>query len=108
MNREDFDKLDINIKHSLIFAMYIRNEMESFHSEHLSDEQMKELNPIIRQAIYNMLRFVEIASKKNNSAMKRAAIKEIEFQIMLIPDYWEMPSEELFQKEINQISDFKK
>lgn len=28
-------------------AMVVRNELENFHSENLSDAQMKELNPLI-------------------------------------------------------------
>ena len=36
-------------------AMLVRNGMEDFHHNHLSDEQMKELNPIIRNAIYTGL-----------------------------------------------------
>ena len=31
-----------------VIAMHVRNEMEGFHCQHLSDAQMKELNPIIR------------------------------------------------------------
>ena len=38
-----------------IIAMTVRNEMEDFHVKHLSDAQMKELNPIIRNAIYTTL-----------------------------------------------------
>ena len=29
-------------------AMVVRNAMEDFHCEHLTDEQMMELNPIVR------------------------------------------------------------
>ena len=36
-------------------AIVVRNAMEDFHCKHLSDEQMKELNPIIRNAIYTAL-----------------------------------------------------
>jgi hypothetical protein len=36
-------------------AMVVRNAMEDFHCRHLSDEQMAELNPIIRNAIYTAL-----------------------------------------------------
>jgi hypothetical protein len=33
-------------------AMVVRNAMEDLHCRRLSDEQMAELNPIIRNAIY--------------------------------------------------------
>lgn len=31
-------------------AAYVRYHIEDFHSKHLSDEQMRELNPLIRNA----------------------------------------------------------
>jgi len=40
---------------SKYIAMVIRNAMEDFHCKHLSDTQMKELNPLIRNAIYTAL-----------------------------------------------------
>ena len=45
---------DLNFKAKAI-AAYVRMYMEDFHRKHLSDEQMKELNPIIRNAIYTFL-----------------------------------------------------
>jgi hypothetical protein len=36
-------------------AMVVRNAMEDFHCQHLTDDQMKELNPIIRNAICTAL-----------------------------------------------------
>lgn len=45
---------DLNFKAKAI-AAYVRMHMEDFHHKHLSDEQMKELNPIIRNAIYTFL-----------------------------------------------------
>jgi len=35
--------------------MVVRNAMEDFRCWHLTDEQMKEMNPIIRNAIYTAL-----------------------------------------------------
>ena len=32
---------------AMYIAMAVRNAMEDYHCEHLSDEQMKELNPIV-------------------------------------------------------------
>ena len=40
---------------SKIISIVIRNAMEDFHTKHLSDDQMKELNPIIRNAVYTAL-----------------------------------------------------
>lgn len=39
----------------MLIAIAVRNEMEDFHCEHLTDSQMKELNPIIRNAIVTAL-----------------------------------------------------
>jgi hypothetical protein len=36
-------------------AMVIRNATENFHSKYLSDSQMKELNPIIHNAVVTAL-----------------------------------------------------
>lgn len=36
-------------------AAYVRYHMEEFHGKYLSDEQMRELNPIIRNAIFTLL-----------------------------------------------------
>lgn len=52
MDITDFNKLDHTVQMAIIIAMHIRNEMENYHSEYLSDEQMKELNLIIRQSTY--------------------------------------------------------
>lgn len=36
-------------------AVYLRNQLENFHVRYLSDEQMKYLNPLIRNAIFSFL-----------------------------------------------------
>jgi hypothetical protein len=86
-NRKKPDPTQDNGK---IFAMYIamvvRNAMEDFHSKHLSDKQMKELNPIIRNAIYTALHASDNYEKSN------AAKKFVDFNINLIPGYWEQPN----------------
>lgn len=62
-----------------VLATYVRYHIEEFHSKHLSDEQMRELNPLIRNAIFTM--FEDIS-------------EEINFKIsgllrLNLPDYWE-------------------
>ena len=47
-------KTDLNFRAKVI-ASYVRLNMEDFHCENLSDKQMKELNPLIRNAIYTAL-----------------------------------------------------
>lgn len=70
---------------ALYIAMVIRNAMEDFHVKHLSDAQMKELNPVIRDAIYTALHALSLA--KQSPMAKRY----VGFQLQLIPDYWEEP-----------------
>jgi len=59
-------------------AIVVRNQMENFHCKHLSDAQMKELNPIIRNAIYTAL----VQLIENRDAM-------VAYAQLYIPPYWE-------------------
>ena len=95
MDSEEFKKLDPTIQMSFILAMNIRNNMENFHFEHLSDEQMNELNPIIRQAIYDILSYFNPTSNDANNCEKIVAQDHINYLIQSIPDYWELPNENI-------------
>ncbi len=66
-------------------AMVVRNAMEEFHHKHLSDEQMMELNPIVRNAIYTGLQALRHYDRSEG------ARSFANFQKMLIPKYWEEP-----------------
>ena len=66
-------------------AVVVRNAMEDFHNKHLSDEQMAELNPIIRNAIFTALYARETATLLPRS--KEFVLS----QAMHIPEYWEEP-----------------
>ena len=63
----------------MYIAMVVRNEMENFHVKHLSDEQMKELNPIIRKAICTAL----YAFGNYNEFVGAKAF--VDFNVRLIP-----------------------
>jgi hypothetical protein len=65
-------------------AMVVRNAMEDFHGKHLSDAQMAELNPIIRNAIYTALHAMEHSDEAGAKGF-------MDFTKMLIPAYWEPP-----------------
>ena len=71
------------------FAKYIsivvRNTMEDFHCKNLSDEQMKELNPIIRNAIYTAIYAREKCGKSDPLKFF------VDYHLMSIPKYWEEP-----------------
>jgi len=67
-------------------SMVVRNAMEDFHCEHLSDGQMKELNPIIRNAIGTALHAF------NNYQHVDAAKRFMDYNLRMVPSYWEPPT----------------
>lgn len=69
---------------TMYMAMAVRNAMENFHVKNLSDPQMAELNPIIRNAIYTALYAIEHRDEPEAQTFRR-------FTEMLIPSYWEPP-----------------
>ena len=82
--------IDIEFKKGLqhqakYVAIVVRNAMEEFHSKSLSDEQIKELNPIIRNPIYTALYTTHYYRE---SANVKAFISQ---QSSMIPTYWEEP-----------------
>lgn len=70
---------------SLLIAAAIRNAMEDFHVKHLSDEQMRELNPIIRNAVFTALHAAQSID------WSQAARTYVDYQSQHIPPYWEQP-----------------
>jgi hypothetical protein len=70
---------------AMFIAAIVRNAMEDFHCKYLSNKQMKELNPIIRNAIATALHILR------HSQTNEAAKKAMEFSFGCIPDYWEEP-----------------
>ena len=72
-------------KFAVFIAMVIRNAMEDFHHQHLTDKQMKELNPIIRNAVCTALHAFQ------NYEDSPQSTRFVDFNVMLIPKYWEPP-----------------
>ena len=70
---------------SMYIAIVIRHAMEDFHVQHLSDKQMKELNPIIRNAVCTAIYAFE------NYDQSIPARQFVDFNFSLIPKYWESP-----------------
>lgn len=68
-----------------MLAMYIRNALEDFHVANLSDAQMKDLNQIIRQALYDAISLIEEDGPDRDRALS--------YLIGMIPDYWEIPDD---------------
>lgn len=93
---------------TLLIAMHIRNEMENFHVEHLSDAQMRALNPIIRQAIFDVVSITNQPPK--TKVEQRQVAHAINWLVMMIPDYWEVPEEtsgslEIPEELLDELSD---
>ena len=72
---------------AMVLAMGVRNAMERLHGggieNSLTDAQMAQINPLVRNAIATGLH----AEKHYHH--KRAARSYLDFQQMLIPEYWE-------------------
>lgn len=64
--------------------MVVRNNLEDFHCKHLSDEQMKELNPLIRNAVFTALTVLSDIDHPLNDHYTKIVIE-------MIPEYWEEP-----------------
>ena len=69
----------------MFIAKVIHEAMDDFQSKHLSDDQMKELDSIIRKAIYTAL----YASK--NYLQSSAAKAFVTVNLSSIPKHWEEP-----------------
>lgn len=89
MRYRDFEKLSGAQQLTLLIAMHIRNEMEDFHAEHLSDAQMKILNQIIRQAIFDVVSFTNTPPKTELAQLQ--ARDAIQWLAMRVPADWEIP-----------------
>jgi len=84
--------------------MVVRNAMEEFHCEHLSDSQMKELNPIVRNAVYEALYFLAMASYPFEDEDAQEVVAS---QLRVIPEYWEDPKSIQFGKWKDRIQEIK-
>ena len=60
-----------------LIAAAVRNNIEKFHIKYLSDAQMKELNPLIRNGIYTAL--INLYDDADY----------FKFYAQYVPDYWE-------------------
>jgi hypothetical protein len=71
-----------------VFAMHVRNALEDFHVQHLDDDQMAQLNPIIRDAILEVLVMLR-HSADPQSRLRANAELGLTFDANMIPQYWE-------------------
>lgn len=74
----------------MYLAKAVRDGIEDFHAEHLSDDQTAELNPLIRNALLTALHALE------NYERSEAATMFVEEAMRQIPDHWEEPELERY------------
>lgn len=84
-------------KVAMYLSMVVRNHLEDFHVKHLSDKQMKELNPLIRNSIFTALYALEWSHCLPQCQLY------VDFHRRTIPSYWEMP--ELTDDFLNSVDD---
>jgi hypothetical protein len=72
---------------AVLIAMHVRDRMEDFHHKHLSNAQMKELNPIIRNAIYDALTIFKRWNQGDAHARQM-----LNWLSLRVPAYWEPPA----------------
>ena len=70
---------------ALLHAMIIRNALEDFHVKYIPNQHMKELNTIIRDAVYTAITLID---KPVRDGRQKEALAWIG---MSLPDYWEDP-----------------
>ncbi len=78
--RED-ESSSVVQKQAMYIAKVVRDCMEGFHCEHLSDAQMRELNPIVRNAICTALH--ALTKNRHRSWAEPCKIKVIELKYLL-------------------------
>ncbi|MCL1986465.1 MAG: hypothetical protein FWG64_00625 [Firmicutes bacterium] len=101
MEHKDFAKLTKQQQNTLLIALHVRNSLEDFHVKNLSDAQMKELNQITRQAIYEGLGFVNEKDNKNDLwQLTEKLTKKYKFE-----ELDESQIAEITQAEFNEIKD---
>jgi len=72
----------------MLIAMHVRNAMEDFRINNLSDTQMAELNKTIRQAVFDAIVLLEGATDPERT---RTSTQLLAGLTVMIPDYWEIP-----------------
>ena len=91
---KEFESLNEKQKQVMLLGIEVRNNIEDFHAKYLSDEQMKELNPLIRQGIMNGIELWEEYKRYRRSKKQNGEITAYMLMaLMMIPDYWELPVE---------------
>lgn len=93
---------------AMVIAKVVRNAMEDFHHDNLSDGQMKQLNRIIRDAIYVGLMIV-LAQRGFYKDNDVTSVLEHDLDgcwnivARNLPSYWELPNEKKLLDELGKL-----
>jgi len=91
-----FQSLSPQQQHALVMAVLLRNALEDFHATHLTQPQMRELNRLIRYALYEAISQIEaVAGTPEGDEFLAWAVTRI-------PDYWEIPGRDADSTERTQ------
>lgn len=85
MTGGQFNSLEGRQQHVLLLAIYVRNALEDFHVDNLTDAQMKVLNQTIRKALYDADCLLEPNGPEGDEGFG--------WLVSMIPPYWELPGE---------------
>jgi hypothetical protein len=105
MRLEEFNKLSWRQKQPMVVAMHVRNEMEDFHVSHISNAEMKELNPIIRRAVLEGLVIIEKAGwhvLRSPDKVDDPWVQMLAWLVQMIPEYWEVPTDSRIVSEVTK------
>lgn len=83
---------------SKLISIAVRDGIEDFHVKYLNDEQMAELNPLICDAIYNLLFAISGSESNINCA------RYVQYNAIRIPDYRYEPELEKDFQDLLQVS----
>jgi hypothetical protein len=76
---------------TFLLAMSVRNALEGFHADYLTDAQMAELNPLIRAGIYRALRALYLVTRGRTDQLRGLGLVSVAHFLHLVPSYWEAP-----------------
>ena len=91
-SENDFYNLTNTQQIAQLCAMHVRNELEGIHAEddgRLPDSSMKEVNTLVRDAIYKVLSIVTEMQEDPEKQEYRQQF--LDFLRISIPHYWEAP-----------------
>ncbi len=91
-SENNFNNLTTTQQLAQLCAIHVRNELENIHAEddgRLPDSSMKEVNTLVRDAIYEVLRMAtEVREDPEKEEYRQVFLN---FLQMSIPHYWEAP-----------------